>query len=123
MRTLVEWLAEAGHACHVLTTARFESRVTFTIEEHLRQQGVEADAIRADRGGSPRHSKKRRVADRPLVRYTVGRVPVTLVLTRHNDEARPNRGEAAQFVREADRLLDEIAPDVLIACNGHPMIF
>ena len=40
LRTIVEWLAEAGHECQVLTTARFESAVTFTIEEHLAQQGV-----------------------------------------------------------------------------------
>ena len=32
LRTIMEWLADAGHACHILTTARFESRVTFTIE-------------------------------------------------------------------------------------------
>ena len=37
LRTIMEWLADAGHACHVLTTARFESPVTFTIEEHLGQ--------------------------------------------------------------------------------------
>ncbi len=41
LRTIVEWLAAAGHACRVLTTARFESPVTFTIEEHLQQQGVD----------------------------------------------------------------------------------
>ena len=36
LRTIMEWLADAGHACHILTTARFESAVTFTIEDHLR---------------------------------------------------------------------------------------
>ena len=41
LRTIMEWLADAGHACHILTTARFESPVTFTIEDHLRQQGVD----------------------------------------------------------------------------------
>ncbi len=35
LRTIVEWLGAEGHDCHVLTTARFESRVTFSIEEHL----------------------------------------------------------------------------------------
>ena len=38
LRTIMEWLADAGHDCHILTTARFESRVTFTIEEHLRDR-------------------------------------------------------------------------------------
>jgi hypothetical protein len=41
LRTIIEWLADAGHACHILTTARFESAVTFTIEDHLGQQGAD----------------------------------------------------------------------------------
>ena len=104
LRTIVEWLADAGHQCHVLTTARFESAVTFTIDEHLAQLGV------------PR-------AEGPVVRYAVKQVPVTLLLTRHNDERRPDRAEAAQYLSLLGRLLDELAPDVLIAANGHPMIF
>jgi len=32
LRTIVEWLADAGHECRILTTARFESPVTFTID-------------------------------------------------------------------------------------------
>ncbi len=111
LRTIVEWLADAGHACHVLTTARFESRVTFTIDEHLRQQGV----------APPR--PKRRSTSVPEARYAVRDVPVTLLLTRHNDEARPSRAEAAQYVDTMERLLTDFAPDCLIACNGHPMIF
>ena len=55
--------------------------------------------------------------------YAVGTVPVTLLLTRHNDESRPDRAEAAQFLALFERLLDDFAPDQLIACNGHPMIF
>jgi glycosyltransferase involved in cell wall biosynthesis len=111
LRTIMEWLADAGHACHILTTARFESRVTFTIDEHLRQQGV----------APPR--PKRRSTSVPEVRYSVRDVPVTLLLTRHNEEARPNRAEAAQYVETLERLLNDIAPDCMIACNGHPMIF
>jgi hypothetical protein len=38
--TIMRWLREAGHECRVLTTARFESPVTFTIEAHLRSLGV-----------------------------------------------------------------------------------
>ena len=45
LRTIMEWLADAGHACQILTTARFESRVTFTIEEHLSQQNLAAPTI------------------------------------------------------------------------------
>ena len=114
LRTIVEWLADAGHACHVLTTARFEGRVSFTIEDHLRQQGVDppAAARRAGRHRAP-----------ATAHYQVGSVPVTLLLTRHNDEARPDRAETAAFLQEFARLLATFAPDQVIACNGHLMIF
>jgi glycosyltransferase involved in cell wall biosynthesis len=111
LRTIVEWLAEAGHACHVLTTARFESPVTFTIEAHLTQQGVAASLLTS-----------KRAAKRTVVHYAVGDVPVTLLLTRCNDELRPNRAETGQYLTLFDNLLEEFAPDQLIACNGHPMI-
>jgi glycosyltransferase involved in cell wall biosynthesis len=112
LRTIVEWLADAGHACRILTTARFESPVTFTIEEHLKQQGADLSRLVA-----PGRRK------RPVVHFTIKNVPVTLLLTRHNDEARPDRDEAAQYLALFDRLLDDFQPDQLIACNGHPMIF
>src|SRR5262245_54371201 len=102
----MEWLAHAGHPCHILTTARFESRVTFTIEDHLRQRGV-AVPRRASRTGR----------SRPVVHYDVGDVPVTLLMTRHNDESRPERGEAAQYLALVEQLLNEFAPDQMIAVN------
>ena len=111
LRTIMEWLAAAGHECRILTTARFESRVTFTIEEHLRQRGV-AVPRRASRPGR----------SRPVVRYDTGGVPVTLLMTRHNDESRPERREAAHYLALVEELLNEFAPDQMIAANGHPMI-
>ncbi len=59
---------------------------------------------------------------RPIVHYTTDRVPVTLLLTRRNDETRPDRAEAAQYQTVFERLLNDFAPDQLIACNAHPMI-
>ena len=103
LRTIMEWLADAGHSCRILTTARFESPVTFTIEEHLQQHGVEAHG--------------------PVVHYAVKDVPVTLLLTRSHDESRPDRSEAAHFLALVDAALDDFTPDQVIACNGHPMIF
>jgi glycosyltransferase involved in cell wall biosynthesis len=118
LRTIVEWLAEAGHACHILTTARFEGRVTFTIEEHLRSRGVDVPRV-----GPARSGRTKRRAGRPTVKYAVGDVPVTLLLTRHNDEARPDAAESRQYLSLFDRMLDDFEPDQLIACNGHRMIF
>jgi glycosyltransferase involved in cell wall biosynthesis len=115
LRTIVEWLAGAGHECRILTTARFESPVTFTIEEHLAAQGVAVPRGAAEGG----HGKPRR---RPVVHYSVRQVPVTLLATRANDETRPDRAEAEQYLDLFDRTLDEFAPDQVIACNAHPMI-
>jgi glycosyltransferase involved in cell wall biosynthesis len=122
LRTIMEWLADAGHACHILTTARFESRVTFTIDDHLRAQGVAVPRA-ASTGARKPPGKKGRAANRAVVHYSVKDVPVTLLMTRHNDEQRPDRAEAAQYLGLVDRLLDDFAPDQVIACNGHPMIF
>jgi glycosyltransferase involved in cell wall biosynthesis len=114
LRTIMEWLADAGHACHILTTARFESAVTFTIEEHLAAHGVEMPRV-ASRGAAN--------ADRLVVRYNVKTVPVTLLMTRHNDESQPDRRESRQYLALMDALVKGFAPSHVIACNGHPMIF
>jgi len=118
LRTIMRWLGEAGHACHVLTTARFESPVTFTLEEHLRQYGVPLSPAPAARATT----KPERRAGRPVVHYTVDGVPVTLLVTRHNDESRPHHREAAQYQQLLEHLMDTFTPDQLIACNSHPMI-
>ncbi|MGH9408580.1 MAG: glycosyltransferase, partial [Vicinamibacterales bacterium] len=121
LRTIVEWLADAGHACHVLTTARFESAVTFSIDDHLRAHGVDTDALRPpDRSSRPKG--RGRAANRRVVRYAVGSVPVTLLMTRHNDETRPDAAEAAQYLATFDALVREFEPSQVIACNGHAMI-
>jgi hypothetical protein len=123
LRTIMGWLSDAGHACRILSTARFESPVPFTIEEHLRQHGVAAPAaVPAGAARGQRDHRRRRIAERPVVHYTAGAVPVTLLMTRHNDESRPDPAEAAQYEALLTQLLDDFAPDQLIACNSHPMI-
>jgi glycosyltransferase involved in cell wall biosynthesis len=121
LRTIMEWLGDAGHDCRILTTARFESRVSFTIEEHLQQQGIDVAAL----ASLPRAARRtgRRTRATPVVHYDVRGVPVTLLLTRHNDESRPDAGESSRYLARFNQLLDEFAPDHVIACNGHPMIF
>ena len=54
--------------------------------------------------------------------YLAGGVPVTLLLTRHNDETAPDPAETQQYLELAGELLDGFAPDQVIACNAHPMI-
>ena len=123
LRTIMEWLADAGHACRILTTARFESAVTFTIEDHLRAQGVDISSLPQPGETAKRARVKRKgIADRPVVHYTVRNVPVSLLLTRHNHELRPDARESRQYLALLDGVLEEFAPSHLIACNGHPMI-
>lgn len=103
LRTMLTWLAKAGHTVHALTTARFESPVPFTIDEHLADYGVEPSTD-------------------PVVTYTAHEVPITLLKTSRNDERQPCCNEAAKYQALVDSLLRTIAPDVVIACNAHPMI-
>ena len=109
LRTMVKWLAEAGHACAVVTTVRVETS-GFDVASSLRARGVDAPAPRPARGGVP------------AVDYRMGDVPVSLLMTQHHDEARPDRDEWAGYVGVVERQLRQHAPDLLIACNAHPMI-
>jgi glycosyltransferase involved in cell wall biosynthesis len=103
LRTIMSWLADAGHDCHILTTARFESADLFTIEAHLAGLGVD-------------------VPSTPSVEYEVGGVPVTLLLTRHHDEAAPDPDETRRYLELFEERLQAFAPDQLIATNAHPMV-
>ena len=122
LRTIMEWLTDAGHDCRILTTARFESRVGFTIEEHLRLQGANVPAA-ADVAPARPSMRRSQARTRPVVDYAVRGVPVRLVMTRHHDESTPDRDEANQYGALFRELLDEFMPEQVIACNGHPMIF
>jgi glycosyltransferase involved in cell wall biosynthesis len=122
LRTIMEFLTGAGHECRILTTARFESGVTFTIEDHLREQGADLDQLARVTPHAPRSAKRRQVAARPVVHYTVRDVPVTLLMTRRNNESRPDNAEANQYLALLEGLLDDFSPNQLIACNAHPMI-
>jgi glycosyltransferase involved in cell wall biosynthesis len=119
LRTLLRWLIEAGHDCQAITTARVESPRVFDIESFLRGRGVPVPSASAT--GS-RGRRKTAGRARAVVHYHDGRVPVTLLMTRHHDETKPHREETAQFIALVERALSEFQPDVLIACNAHPMI-
>ena len=110
-----------------------EQAVVVTVQRHVRRfadrpgiagrQHVDVSRVVPPHGPSKRRGKKRgAAANRPVVDYTVRNVPVTLLLTRHNDESHPDRAEAKQYLALLDKLLDDFAPDQLVACNGHPMI-
>jgi glycosyltransferase involved in cell wall biosynthesis len=109
LRTIAQWLADAGHAFEVVTTARVESPAAFDVGRFLGEQGI-APPRRGSRGVPP------------VLRYRMGDVPVALLWTRHHDERRPDAAESAAYVALVDERLEALAPDLLIACNAHPMI-
>jgi glycosyltransferase involved in cell wall biosynthesis len=105
LRLIMRYLADAGHSCQILTTARMGSP-TLTIEDHLNHIGVAVP-----------------VADGPAaVKYTADGIPVTLLLTRHNDPAKPDIAESVEYHRLFEEILSEFAPDQLIATDGHAFI-
>jgi hypothetical protein len=110
MRTLMQWLAQGGHACEVLATVRFDARPPADLEAHFAEQGVPFVRRPAYAGRCS------------ILRFTLNGVPVTTLMTRHNDGARPDAGESAQFLRELDKLLRAFAPDMVMSYGGHPVV-
>jgi phenylacetate-CoA ligase len=113
MRTLMEWLAEAGHPVQVLATARFDARVPEPIEDHLIGLGVPLEEV-ASPAAAP--------SPCPVARYLLDGVCVTTLLTKHNRPEQPDEAETAQFLALFARALDEFAPDVLHTYGGHPVL-
>jgi glycosyltransferase involved in cell wall biosynthesis len=120
--TMLRWLVEAGHDVRALTTARFESPVPFSLEEHLSGLKVRLHWDH-ERKSQRRTDRMHRVYNaRKVARFHLDGVPVTLLMTRSIDESTPDSQEQAQYLKLFGQLCDEFSPDRLIAANGHPMI-
>jgi glycosyltransferase involved in cell wall biosynthesis len=122
LRILMKWMAEGGHECRVLATARFDARPP-DIDEHLAGLGVPLTR----RPPAPAFTRsvqkpKNTVVGRPTVQFTVAGVPVTMLLTRHNDGQHPDPYESAQFLHLFDQVLREFGPDVLLTYGSHPVL-
>jgi glycosyltransferase involved in cell wall biosynthesis len=109
VRTIMQWLADAGHTCHALSTARFESTFGATLTPHLADLGVKP-RWRTPKAGC-------READ-----YTIDRVGVSVIETRHNDLRRPDRAEGQQYLCRFNQLLDSFRPDQVLSYGGHPAL-
>lgn len=109
LRQMMIWLADAGHHCRCLCTARFETNVDFDTGEHV-----------AAWDGGYRIDRQRQ---RPTFRFNMAGVDVSLIHTKHNREAQPHADETQQFMDNFAALLREKRPDVVLALNSHPMIF
>ena len=122
IRILMRWLAEAGHECRVLCTARFDARAP-DMDAHLAGLGAEVSRRPPERGFVRSVRKPANVAvGRPTAHFALAGVPVTMLLTKHNDAARPDRIESEQFLFVLDRDLRDFQPEVFLSYGGHPVL-
>ena len=122
IRILMQWLSEAGHACQVLGTARFDGNPPSDIHDHLAQLGIPLTRKEPARAFVRGVRKPANVTvGRPTVHFTLTGVPVTMLMTRHHEPQQPDRIESEQFLFLIDELLTTFAPDVFLTYGSHPV--
>jgi glycosyltransferase involved in cell wall biosynthesis len=120
-RVMMEWLAAAGHDCEVLATARFDTTQPDDIEDHLARLEVPLTRAPASKAFTRSVQKpKNVVVGRPTVRYGLGGVKVTTLLTAHNDMHERDPIELQQFVFLFDEALRRFSPDVVLTYGPAP---
>jgi len=108
VRTLIEWLAEGGHDCRVLATSCFDSGAPADLDDHLDECG-------ADRGLTTQR------AGLPAIDFSRNGVPVTMLLTRHNQRDHFDEAETRQYLEVLEELLAGFAPDLVFTYGSHPV--
>jgi glycosyltransferase involved in cell wall biosynthesis len=106
---MMEWLAADGHACQVLSTARFEQTAGAELPYHLSQLGILSRRRRAQSGCM-------------LDEFSLGGVGVTAIDTRHNIATAADPEESRQFVAVFQELLRRSRPDLVWSYSGHPVL-
>jgi hypothetical protein len=122
MRTIVEWLAQAGHECRVLATARFDAAAP-NLLAHLEEQGIAP--VKSPPAKAFLRSVRRAAnlgPGRPTFGFTLNDVPVTTLATSARPQTPAERFEAQQFMFLLDQQLEEFAPTHLLTYGGHPVV-
>jgi glycosyltransferase involved in cell wall biosynthesis len=123
MRILMQWLADGGHDCRVLGTARFDGKPPDDLNAHLSQLGV---PLRRNPPAKAFVRSVRKPANMvvgcPTVDFTLESVPVTMLQTRAKAGSPSERYEAEQFVYVLDEVLDEFQPDLLLTYGAHAVV-
>jgi len=123
MRIMMQWLAEGGHQCRVLGTARFDARPPDSIDSHLTELGVELRRSPPSKAFIRSVRKPANLAvGRPTVDFTLNDVPVKMLLTRAALGSVADQMEAAQLLFVYDELLRSNPPDIVVTYGGHPAI-
>jgi glycosyltransferase involved in cell wall biosynthesis len=123
MRTIVEWLAQAGHQCRVLATARFDASTPPNLLAHFEEQGIAP--VKSPPAKAFVRSAKRASnlgPGRPTFEFTLNDVPVTMLATTARPNTPADRFEADQFMFLLDQRLDAFAPTHLLTYGGHPVV-
>jgi len=123
LRTMMQWLGEAGHAVQVLSTVRMDVEVRTDGERTLRELTSPYRRLPAPEGFR-RHLRRRGMASGglDLVAYTLDGVPVEMLLTEHNNAEAPDRLEYEQFIYHLDQALVGFQPDIVLSYGRHPVV-
>src|SRR5438128_343816 len=124
MRILMQWLAQAGHQCRVLGTARFDAKPPDSIGDHLAQLDVPLQRNPPSKT-FVRSVKKpaNMVVGRPTVDFVLDGVPVTMLMTNAEPGSLADRLEAQQFLFLLDEIFHHFKPDLLITYGAHLVVY
>jgi glycosyltransferase involved in cell wall biosynthesis len=123
MRILMQWLADGGHECRVLGTARFDAKPPDSLDDHFAQLDVPLQKTPPSKIFTRSVRKPgNMVVGRPTVDFTLEGVPVTTLLTTASTGSTAERFEVEQFLFLLEDLLRQFAPDVLVTYGGHPVV-
>jgi glycosyltransferase involved in cell wall biosynthesis len=120
LRTLMQWLTEAGHRCEVLCMARLEVERSFDLSSHLAALGV--PIVTLPPTTRPLQTDGMTVHVRtgcPAAQFALNGVPVTMLQTVHNDYRQPDRTESTQMMQLLDAALSRFQPDLLLTYGNH----
>ncbi len=106
VRTMMEWLAAAGHQCHAVGTGRFEQSPVATIAGHH-----DALPVPVTRVPGPRD----------LVRYRLNGVQITAVESEHATRVSEDVTGTELFSGQIDLAL-QAQPELVLAYGSHPAV-
>ena len=119
----MQWLQRSGHDCRALATARFDGKPPDDLNAHLSQLGAPLRRSPPSKAFVRSVRKPANVVvGCPKVDFTLGAVPVTMLLTRAKAGSPSERYEAEQFLYVLDDLLSEFQPDLLLTYGAHVVV-